>query len=333
MKLRTPIPVRLLDQCLNSVQDLQALQLLLAKVERCCVAVQKGHSLADVLTDPDNTTSLARAFGTPENLLFGMQMIGRLALSQHAQKSFSITVGIEAPKKIEFLKRTFAGWKQFDCVLMVQFMENQDLTRIAWINPASPETWSELSVFPAGTLITAAIRTRGASKSSGRSQEELALERIEAAFEVVQHQETLPTAAPAAPVVAKPKPAIAAVKKPVAPRKSTNPFAKSASTGASAALSHSMQVVINKMDTFVHAGNAHLILTHAREYPGRIQISVLRAEKQKVNFDADSIWSAEIRNGETMVYDFYGPKPDDAFLKELAKRTNKYTQMDKVAGE
>lgn len=350
MKARTPspaapsiIPVRLLDQCIGSLADLQALQMLLTKIDRCCTAVQKGHSLAEVLTDPDNLASLARAFGSPQNLLFGMQTIGRLALAQHSEKSFSITQTIDAPKKLDFLKRTFSGWAQFDCVFMVQFMENRDLTRIAWINPATATHWSDVGVLPAGTLITAYVKSKAQRGGAAQTQEQLALERIEAAFEVVQHQENLPAAvsapaqpartAPAKPTAFK-RPAPTGARKPApkpAPR-AGNPFGKSMG-GPSQPLSHSMQIVINKMDTFVHAGNAHLIISHARDYGGRIQIFVLRGEKHKVNFDADSIWSAEIRNGETMLFEFYGPKPDEAFLKELAKRTNKYTQMDKVANE
>ena len=55
--------------------------------------------------------------------------------------------------------------------------------------------------------------------------------------------------------------------------------------------------------------------------------------KKKVSLDADSIWSAEIRNGETVLFEFFGPQPVPRLLKELARSVNKYTQMDKVANE
>ena len=60
---------------------------------------------------------------------------------------------------------------------------------------------------------------------------------------------------------------------------------------------------------------------------------VLRGRKVSVQLDPDSIWGLEIRNGERVVYDFYGPTPTEEFVKELASKTNKYTQMDKVANE
>jgi hypothetical protein len=120
-------------------------------------------------------------------------------------------------------------------------------------------------------------------------------------------------------------------RKPVASSVTTH-FARPTSGAPSGPVSFSFKVLVNKMDTFVHAGNAHLICEHIKGYPGRIVMSVLRAEKKAVSLDSDSIWSAEIRNGETVLYEFYGPVPAEDFVKELAKKTNKYTQMDKLAG-
>jgi hypothetical protein len=97
--------------------------------------------------------------------------------------------------------------------------------------------------------------------------------------------------------------------------------------------SYSFQVVVNKIDTFIHAGNAHLIMSHLAKYSGQVKMAVLREKKVNVQMDSDSIWSAEIRNGERVVYDFFGPPPSDDFVKELMSKTNKYTQMDKVANE
>ena len=104
-------------------------------------------------------------------------------------------------------------------------------------------------------------------------------------------------------------------------------------SGAGGKLSLSFEIVINKMDTFIHAGNAQLIVGHLGKYPGRVEMFVMRGQKFPVQLDPDSIWGVEIRNGERVVYDFYGPKPSDEFVKELAAKTNKYTQMDKVANE
>ena len=58
---------------------------------------------------------------------------------------------------------------------------------------------------------------------------------------------------------------------------------------------------------------------------------VLRDKKEKVPLDVDSIWSKEIRNGETVKFEFFGDAPSEEFLKELANIVNAYTQMDKLA--
>jgi len=131
---------------------------------------------------------------------------------------------------------------------------------------------------------------------------------------------------PAANQVVRPR------RKPVASSVTTHFARPTSGQAVSGPASFSFKVLVNKMDTFVHAGNAHLICQQIKEYPGRITMSVLRAEKKGVSLDPDTIWSAEIRNGETVLYEFYGPVPAEDFVKELAKKTNKYTQMDKLAG-
>ena len=49
--------------------------------------------------------------------------------------------------------------------------------------------------------------------------------------------------------------------------------------------------------------------------------NVIRDRVYPIPLDADLIWSKEIRNGETVVYEFYGPSPTEEFLKELFAKT------------
>ncbi len=338
--------MRWLDQCIPDRKALNQIRAALDKIEKCCIATDRGISLADVMNDPANKQSMAKAFGGSGNLPLAMQVTFKIALQNHAIQNWTLKKAIADPKRIEFLRRTLAGWKQFDMTMVFQVFEKGKKvpSQICVIKPSSVSDWQGLGELPASTLVTAYVKTAGPKRSA--SEEELALERIGAILDIVQNRADLrdemsaPRGAPAAapkPAAAKPsaRPPAPPKTKPrvTMPRPVGSPFGKSKMGNVGGELSFSLPVVINKMDTFVHAGNAHIIVNHCSDYPGRIQMCVMRGEKQKVNMDADSIWSAEIRNGETVVYEFYGPKPDDAFVKELAKRTNKYTQMDKVGGE
>lgn len=339
-----------LDQCLLDRGALGRLRTVLDKIEKCCVAVERGMNLADVLNDEANLRSITNAFGAG-GFEVGSQMLLKLAMHGYTVRSLSLDLPLDSDRKVDFLFRTFGGWKQFDMLLCFQAKVGAKAdAEVRFVNPAVREHWDQVTELPAGTLVNIYVKTPGAKRSV--AQEELALERIVAAFDLMQSRVDLQSDASPTPVVRLNPPKQAARNEPSRPV--PTPIAKpsggvkravstartfgSSAKRASAKYSMSepsmaFQVVINKMDTFVHAGNAHLIVTHIQDYEGQIKMFVLRAEKQNVQMDADSIWGAEIRNGETVLYEFYGPKPADDFVKELAKKTNKYTQMDKIANE
>ncbi|MGZ3688834.1 MAG: hypothetical protein ACXVBW_11065, partial [Bdellovibrionota bacterium] len=293
--------------------------------------------LADILRDPKNLSSMARLFGD-EGMDVGLQLVAKMALADYSHKSFTIHQAIESERKFDFIFKTVGGWKQFDAVLTFHAKNGPKGHTLTLINPTKRDQWMALQALSAGTLVN--VYLFGNSGKRSLAQEQLALDRYKTVFDLVQSRVDLANE-PAPTVQLNPgtsasKPTTKPIHK-AAPRPSVNHFPRvnSFSMGAAAGGKPvmSFQVVINKMDTFVHAGNAHLIVTHVTDYKGRIMMFVLRGEKKAVQIDADSIWGAEIRNGETVLYEFYGPQPDEAFVKELAKKTNKYTQMDKIANE
>ncbi len=321
--------LRLLDQYLMSRDSVNQLRLILNKLDKCCLAVEKNLNLADVLSDQANFNSLREIFGD-ENISIGLQLILKVSLADFVITSFSINSEIGSRKKIDFLHHTVGGWKQFDMILCLNTSDS-----ITIVNPKNREHWKNLESIPRGTLASVFIRTVSCKRNL--SQEKIACERFKAAFSLVQSRNDLqekaftPVAwssqtpeATSHPQNLKTRPEI---------RKSRFSFGSARAKNSTDKLSLSFQVVINKTDTFVHAGNAHLIMSHASSYLGRIEMFVMRGNKTPILLEPDSIWSAEIRNGETVVFDFYGDKPSDDFVKELLNRTNKYTQMDKVANE
>jgi len=97
----------------------------------------------------------------------------------------------------------------------------------------------------------------------------------------------------------------------------------------------SFTVVVNKGDIIVHAGNADSILKLLKIYDGTVQMFVLRpdfdSDRIRLEMNSDDIWARAIRNGEKILFNFYGPIPTQEFLRELSIQVNKYTQMDKMA--
>jgi hypothetical protein len=334
---------------------LTQLRTILDKVEKCCSALDRKLNLAEILEDPANLKSLGELFGD-DGLMTGIQLILKLALTDYRSGSFITNQDIEGKKRLDFLYHSVGGWKQFD--LVVCFLNTTtrfpkkglEFRSIQLVNPRKKEHWQMFEQIPAGTLVTVYLKTAQGKRSF--SQEDLAVERFKAIFDIVQSRNdleeelALPTAvihpshphsAPVHSAHAHPARAASSSKGTAASKTNSAPvqnvFARNKKTAASAGpLSLSFQVTINKIDTFVHAGNAHLITTHLQNYSGKVEMFVLRGgNKTPLALDPDSIWSAEVRNGETVVYDFYGPKPSDDFVKELGGKTNKYTQMDKMA--
>lgn len=313
--------LRYLDLLLKDKKDLLHLQDILSKTGRCCTAVEKGMNLADVL-DSSNLESLKKTWGSSEGET-GVQVLLKIALSQYESQSLTIRVPIDDKKKIGFLFKTLGGWRQFDVVLSF-FHLGIHLNKkdpFLLVNPQRAEHWQKLREIPEGTLVSFFVKTKAGKRST--SQEKLACDRIRSVFELVQNQNDFELPSQPKPVPqrkSKPAPSIYVKKKQPVYSEEDGPVLTT-------------EVVISKLDTFVHAGNAHLITGHLDEYSGLVKLFVYRGGKVPVQLDADSIWSAEIRNGEKVIYEFFGPRPSDEFVKDLIQKTNKYTQMDKVANE
>lgn len=316
--------LRQLDPCITDLESASAVRAILEKIEKCSKALERNLNLGDICRDPANYRSLLNTFGA-ENYEVAMQLMVRLILRNYASRSFNLRVPIEGEKKKSFIHRAVAGWRQFDTVMIVQDPNGAAGENYVILNPSKQDHWKQIKAIPAGSLITVYLKTIRDKRVA--AQEDLALERYEAIFETLQVQGADVEPAPVIKLEsrqAKPSP------RPKIKPRSTYNFARHvAATNGPPVMS--FKVVISKMDTFVHAGNAQLIISHIREFQGKVEMFVLRGEKKMVRLDADSIWGAEIRNGETVLFEFFGQQPEEAFLKELAKKVNKYTQMDKLA--
>jgi hypothetical protein len=311
-----------LDACLSDREGLKSLQSALNVIERCCQGSDKKVNLGDILQDPANETALLNAFGT-DGYRTGLQILLRLALENHAAKSVTIAKEISGKQKLGFLHRALGGWKGFHLVLCFQF-ESAAPRSILLLNPKKSHHWNSIPALPEGTLCTLYLRSE--SKKS-TTQEKLAVERFEAVMDFLQNEAEALEKAPA-PVVQ-----LHRDRKATEKQSAWKNRAAGKKTARLSAPTSTLKVVINKLDTFVHAGNAQLITSHLSGYGGTVKFFVSRGEKKAVSLDPDSIWSAEIRNGETVLFEFFGPPPAEDFLKELAKKVNKYSQMDKVANE
>jgi hypothetical protein len=318
-----------LDQCLVDGESLIRYTKILDRINKCCLAIKQNMNLADICNEQGNFEALARIFGQDE-VDVGFQILVKLALSDHSCRSFSLNKDIQDPKKLLFIQKQVSAWRQFDTVLTFQIPALPPSESFLLINPLKQIHWKNIKNLAKGTLISVYVKMTGKSRSY--SQEILAAEKYFTIFDMIQNRTSLEV--DAMPVVQlnretphappRPKPAM---------RQSTAPRMGSAMPGqipADAKPVASTKVVVNKIDVMIHAGNAQLILAHCKDYPGRVVLYVQREVKKKIQLDADSIWSAEIRNGETVIFEFFGPQPSDEFLKDLAKRVNKYTQMDKI---
>lgn len=320
-----------LDHCLPNLESLQQARKVLEKFEKICLATRQSANIADILQDDANRSSLFSHLG--EEYEAGVQLLLKLAMPDYRLRSFTINNEF-GQKKVDFMYRSVSAWKQFDTILMFQFPDQPAPQSVVLVNPHKSFQWKTVNEVPDGTLVTVFLKTIRPPRSA--SQEDLALDRYEALFDMLQSKAE-PEAQPAPVLQLNPE----SETKTAGPAKPTALAAKKAATSVFARRvvappgppSFSFRVVINKMDVFVHAGNAALIMSHIRDYPGVIQFYVLRDTKKRVQLDADSIWGAEIRNGESVMFEFYGPKPVEEFVKDLAKKVNKYTQMDKIANE
>jgi hypothetical protein len=341
--------LRFLDPLVRSATDLSRLKAFAEKADKIVTAVGKGMNLGDIFGNPSNLESLAKVVD-PNDIEQALTLVCRLALENYRVRTVTVRRPVEGSRKFDFIHRATSGWKQFHCTLLVRRPTPHGVVSDVF-NPSSQEVWKNQEALPEGTQVTIALRMTGTGRVA--AQEELALDRWEAVFDAVQYsgdqlertpmpaleiqsatERPSPSQSKTVTPIRKTTATSSAAPKPAPARKPTeNRWGPSQRGAVSGPPILSFKVVINKMDTFVHAGNAHLIITHMRDYAGTVKLYVMRGEKKPVQLDADSIWGAEIRNGETVLFEFFGPQPNEDFVKELGKRVNKYTQMDKVAHE
>ena len=332
MKKSNQTILRFLDHSLANTQEFEIVSNVVSKISKCKSAVNQGANLADLLSDRKNIKTLEREFG--EEFAVGMQILSKICLGEHEGLSFTINKDISEESKLNFFYKSVGGWKQFDTVICFHYEKGRDGESYRIINPTKQLHWRSLEIIPAGTIVTVFLRAKSAKYDE--SHVGLALKRYKAIFEAMQevalenqnnYEEIIPDGALKEKRRSK-------VRKKRTRRKNEKNFSLTSGVGsminANSTPVKSLRFVISKQDTFVHAGNAHLILSHIREYDGAVKMYVMRGEKDIVRMDADSIWSKEIRNGEEVLFEFFGNAgPEEAFLSELIKKTNKYTQMDK----
>lgn len=327
MPSKTCLDLSGLDRCIGDLADLRSLIGGLQKIEKCCTGVAKGHNLADILSDAANRDAILSSLECAD-LGVAVQILTKVALADYSTRSVTLRKDISGRKKLDFCYRTLGAWNQFDAVLAVQWPDSEQLPLL--LNPKRAAQWKALDTLPAEALCS--LYLRGTDQRRQRVQEHLALDRFEALLAMLEEQEE-PVQLTPAPVVelrSKTGRTEKAEQARSKPRTTTAPRIWGSSGAALGNPVASLKIVINKIDTFLHAGNAQLIANHMTSYAGRVRFYVLRDVKKAVSIDTDSIWSAEIRNGESVLFEFFGPKPTSEFLKELAKKVNKYCQMDKV---
>ena len=323
--------LRYLDQSVTHIGQIGQLKTIFDRIEKCRTAVYKKNlNLADIISDPNNCQFFKKIFDKEYDI--GIQLLLRLTLDQYSSISFTINKDIVDEDKIHYLYRAVGGWKNFDTVILFYCACcPQETTTL--INPLQTDHWNTITEIPAETVATIYVKGRGGSKL--KSQENLALQRYQEIFETVQNLASIPQggARTSERRQTEPEKVVPMRKAPVVAKKKKRRTVdiRAGLAGLEGKLVRSLRFVISKIDTFVHAGNAHLIISHLRGYKGTVKMYVIRGEKELVRMDADSIWGKEIRNGESVLYEFYGDEaPSEIFLKELMMKTNKYTQMDKL---
>ncbi|WP_141735760.1 hypothetical protein [Oligoflexus tunisiensis] len=296
----------------KTTDDLNKLIAGLQKISRCCEGIKQGLSLGDIVNDPQNRKSLVSLFDKqlPQALL----AIANYSLQDQTQASSVLNKGIRAHRG-SYLYRALGGWKQFQITLVCTIVDDDGRFDVRLINAASRSDWERMQDLPAGTLVSVYLKT---VKGEGTlAQESSALERVIELLDAVQF-------------IPDEKPEFKPEQKAARTRQNVHNRSNGVSIDMTTPV-YSFDVKVNKLDTFVHAGNANLIARVIRQYPGQVTMTVIRENIEKVTVNSDSIWAASIRNGETIRYEFFGPQPPhEDFVKELAQATNKYTQMDKV---
>jgi hypothetical protein len=114
--------LRFLDSILKTNENLNQLQNILVKIERCCSAVKANVNLADVIEDRKNFESLSFLFGK-DSVHYGIQLILKLALENYLSKSFSIERSIEKKSQFDALAKAMSSSKEIELVISMLFPE------------------------------------------------------------------------------------------------------------------------------------------------------------------------------------------------------------------
>jgi hypothetical protein len=317
--------LKYLDLSLQSGSELSQLHSIIDKIGKVCSAVDKKMNLGDLLRYPQNLSSLQETFGT-RNYPLGIQILTKLALEDYTYCSFKVNISISGRNKIDNIYRFTSKWDSFDSVLSIQHPDNSG---IILLNLKNLEHFNEIEEIRESSLLTIYIKTKfGERNLSNEEEQATALKNHIKALQYTSEEEIEAREK----VVSMENFKKRNGQKKASKTPSFNNIMKNRLSMASQDQDpvSNLKVIVNKIDTVVHAGNAHLILEQVRSYSGVTEMFVLRDKKEKVLLNTDSIWAKDIRNGETILFEFYGEEPSQEFLKELAKSVNEYTQMDNV---
>jgi hypothetical protein len=330
--------IKYLDQSIRDFDDLERAHKILQKVRRCREGVEQGYNLAEIIGGRSNEQMFAELFG--EELDSGYEFLTRKVLLDYETTSVTIHNEISEDKKLVYIYRNMKTWKQFDWVFSVLHKTTDDIF-FKVINPQESDDWKDLGEIPEGSVINIFIKNKKGSNDDPKLQQALhkcvhLLDSIQDVNESHvfgvedEHVDKIYDLNRKRNIERKTGGSIEKARPKKKAKRKATPRRSAAKRGLKKLMGEA-SVVINKQDTFVHAGNAQLILGHCKKYDGRVEMFVMRGDREKVLMDADSIWAKEIRNGEEVIYEFHGfEKPSEEFVSELLEITNKYTQMDKM---
>jgi len=291
--------------------DIQSIIKIAQTLDHLCGLVQgERENLADIIYSKKYFSSISSLFHG--NIYLAIKLLCRVCLVDYTKRSISVDRQID---DASFLHDIIGKWNLFDMVIS---FEKDDLFLV---NPSSGASRGKLDRIEPATSVN--VYLTGRKKSHPREKE--ALELIVGFF--LEGVETVCTDGREvlfSEYIVDKKPAPPPEETPMEPWRAP----PKREIGR---LSVSLKVRINKIDTFVHAGNADLIVECLSDYEGEPEMFVLRGgNKVPVMLNADDIWAKEIRNSEKVQFDFYGPKPSEGLLNKLYQSVNKYTQLDKT---
>lgn len=291
--------------------DIQSIIKIAQTLDHLCGLVQgERENLADIIYSKKYFSSISSLFNG--NIYLAIKLLCRVCLVDYTKRSISLDRQID---DVSFLHDIIGKWNLFDMVIS---FEKDDLLLV---NPSSGASRGKLDRIEPATSVN--VYLTGRKKSHPREKE--ALELIVGFFlegvdtvctdgREVLFSEYIVDKKPAPP-----------------PEETPMELWRAPPKKERGRLSISLKVLINKIDTFVHAGNADLIVECLSDYEGEAEMFVLRGgNKVPVMLNADDIWAKEIRNSEKVQFDFYGPKPSEGLLNKLYQSVNKYTQLDKT---